>query len=110
LSGGQQQRVFIARALATEPEIIFLDEPTTGIDQKTQNGFYSLLRKLNRELHLTLVLISHDIDMIAREAKHVACINRTLVCYGLPAEFLKYNSATDIFSGGVKIIAHKHDH
>jgi zinc transport system ATP-binding protein len=89
LSGGQQQRVFIARALATEPEVIFLDEPTVGVDVKTQKQFYKLLRKLNKELSLTLVLISHELDVVAHEATELVYINRTLEYYGDPNEFLK---------------------
>lgn len=89
LSGGQQQRVFIARALVTEPEIIFLDEPTVGVDVKTQQQFYSLLRKLNRELKLTLVLVSHELDVVAHESTELGYINRTLEYYGNPEEFLK---------------------
>lgn len=89
LSGGQRQRVFIARALASEPEIIFLDEPTVGVDIKTQKQFYKLLRKLNRELSLTLVLVSHELDVVAHEATEIGYINRSLVYYGEPEEFLK---------------------
>ncbi len=89
LSGGQQQRVFIARALASEPEIIFLDEPTVGVDVKTQKQFYSLLRKLNKELDLTLVLVSHELDIVAHESTELGYINRTLEYYGNPEEFLK---------------------
>ena len=89
LSGGQQQRVFIARALASQPEIIFLDEPTVGVDVKTQKQFYTLLRKLNKELSLTLILISHELDVVAHEATELAYINRTLEYYGEPDEFLK---------------------
>ena len=87
LSGGQQQRVFIARALAAQPTIIFLDEPTVGIDEKSAEEFYALLRTLNQELHLTLVLVSHDIDIVLREVIHVACLNRKLLFYGTPKEF-----------------------
>ena len=68
LSGGQQQRIFIARALVSEPEVVFLDEPTVGVDIKTQKQFYNLLRKLNRELDLTLVLVSHELDVVAHES------------------------------------------
>ncbi|HVZ67247.1 MAG TPA: metal ABC transporter ATP-binding protein [Patescibacteria group bacterium] len=89
LSGGQQQRVFIARALATEPKAIFLDEPTVGVDVKTQKQFYSLLRKLNTELDLTLVLVSHELDVVAHEATEIGYINRTMDYYGEPNEFLK---------------------
>lgn len=89
LSGGQQQRVFIARALASEPEVIFLDEPTVGVDVKTQKQFYTLLRKLNKELDLTLVLVSHELDVVAHESTELGYINRTLEYYGNPDEFLK---------------------
>ena len=89
LSGGQQQRVFIARALVVEPEVIFLDEPTVGVDVKTQQQFYALLRKLNGELDLTLVLVSHELDVIAHESTELGYINRTLEYYGNPETFLK---------------------
>lgn len=89
LSGGQQQRVFIARALASEPEVVFLDEPTVGVDVKTQKQFYALLRKLNKELDLTLVLVTHELDVVAHQASELGYINRTLEYYGDPEEFLK---------------------
>jgi len=89
LSGGQQQRVFIARALVSEPEVIFLDEPTTGVDMKTQQQFYSLLRKLNRELSLTLVLVSHELEVVAHESTEFGYINRTLEYYGDPKPFVE---------------------
>jgi len=89
LSGGQQQRVFIARALAGQPEIVVLDEPTVGVDEKTQKQFYSLMQKLNTELDLTLILVTHELDIIAREATEIAYINRTLVYHGVPEEFMK---------------------
>ncbi|MDE1970600.1 MAG: metal ABC transporter ATP-binding protein [Patescibacteria group bacterium] len=87
LSGGQQQRVFIARALAGQPEIIFLDEPTTGIDEVTRNEFYALLKHLNTEFGLTLVLVSHDLEKVAEEASHIVVIDRTVMWAGSPQEF-----------------------
>jgi len=88
LSGGQQQRVFIARALAGQPEVIILDEPTVGVDVKTQKQFYTLLQKLNTELHLTLVLVSHELDIVGHEATEIAYINRELIYHGVPKKFL----------------------
>ncbi|MCP5054100.1 MAG: ABC transporter ATP-binding protein, partial [bacterium] len=58
LSGGQKQRVFIARALVTDPDILFLDEPTAGIDTKGQNEFYAILKELNHKI--TIIVVSHD--------------------------------------------------
>lgn len=89
LSGGQQQRVFIARAIVSQPEVIFLDEPTTGIDRQAQDDFYVLLRKLSGELGLTLVLISHDIKRVTDEVMHIAWIDRTLESYSSPEEYLR---------------------
>lgn len=108
LSGGQQQRVFIARALATQPEIIFLDEPTVGVDAKTQEEFYSLLRKLNQKLDLTLILVSHDINVIAHEATELACVNRTLIYDSNPKEFIKNDGLRKLYGDQVKFIMHNH--
>ncbi len=108
LSAGQQQRVFIARALATEPKIIFLDEPTVGVDVATQEQFYRLLEKLNQTLGLTLVLVSHDIDVIANEATELACINQTLVYHGSPKEFVKGEYLQQLYGKNLKFILHDH--
>lgn len=78
LSTGQQQRVFIARALVSNPEVIFLDEPTTGVDEATQKEFYELLRTLNRTHNVTLVFISHDIHALQQEATEIATVNKTV--------------------------------
>lgn len=108
LSGGQQQRVFIARALASRPSVIFLDEPTVGIDLQTQEDFYSLLKKLNREMGLTLVLVSHDIDVIANEANSIACINQTLIYHGEPEEFVKGEYFEKLYGKNIRQILHGH--
>ena len=97
LSGGQQQRVFIARALAGEPEIMILDEPTSGLDAKTQEQFYPLLRKLNQEFGITLIISSHDLESIEREATELICINRTLVYCGLPKEFRAHENFAQLY-------------
>ncbi|MBI5044862.1 MAG: metal ABC transporter ATP-binding protein [Candidatus Levybacteria bacterium] len=103
LSGGQQQRVFIARALASEPEAIFLDEPTVGVDVKTQKQFYELLRSLNQKLDLTLVLVTHELDIAAHEATELGYINRTLEYYGEPKEFLKGDYFHELIGkGGIR--------
>ena len=108
LSAGQQQRVFIARALAGQPEIIFLDEPTTGVDKRSRDDFYRLLQKLNKELHITLVLITHDVERILKEAMHIACIDHRLVCHSSPEEFLRDNPSLNLYGQEVRIIEHHH--
>ncbi|MBI4039111.1 metal ABC transporter ATP-binding protein [Candidatus Daviesbacteria bacterium] len=90
LSGGQQQRVFIARALVSQPEVIFLDEPTVGVDIETRNQFFTLLEVLNKKLALTLVLITHDMDIILHHGVlEVAFMNKKVLFYGRPADLLK---------------------
>ncbi|HHV46078.1 MAG TPA: ABC transporter ATP-binding protein [Tissierellia bacterium] len=74
LSGGQKQRVFIARALVNNPEILFMDEPLVGVDLESQNKFYNLLDKLNREYNITLVMVSHDIGVISQKVNRVFCL------------------------------------
>lgn len=91
LSGGQQQRVFIARALASEPEIIVLDEPTAGVDEKTHKQFYDLLKKLNKELKLTLILVTHDMNIVSHEASEIVCINKTAIYDRNPKMFIQKN-------------------
>ena len=98
LSGGQQQRVFIARALAGNPEIIFLDEPTVGVERKVRDEFYALLRKLNDELDLTVVLVTHDIENVAHESMHIACIDRTLF----------FHESVDAYFKSTHAVAHPH--
>ena len=80
LSGGQKQRVLIARALVTDPDILFLDEPTASIDTKGQNEFYALLKELNHKI--TIIVVSHDLMVISRSVKSVACVNQRLHYHG----------------------------
>lgn len=108
LSGGQQQRVFIARALSAEPEILFLDEPTVGVDVKNQEEFYELLKKLNKEMGLTLVFVSHDIDVVTHEATKLACVNQILIYHGVPKEFIKGDYLQKLYGENLRMILHDH--
>ena len=77
LSGGQRQRVFNARALATEPEILFLDEPTASVDRDFRTDLYDMLRELNKEV--TIVVITHDIGVVSRYMRSIACVNKHFI-------------------------------
>jgi len=110
LSGGQQQRVFIARALVSDPETIFLDEPTSGVDNASTEIFYKLLKKLNTQLNITLVLVSHDIDIVTKEVTEIAAINQKLIFYGSSHEFVKEEHLQKVYVPGVKFIEHHHHH
>jgi len=108
LSAGQQQRVFIARALATHPDLLVLDEPTVGVDVEAQEQFYSLLRRLNREMGTTLVLVSHDVSVIAQEVNRLACLNRTLVFHGDPEEAMRCGAIARMYRPESLVVTHRH--
>ncbi len=108
LSGGQQQRIFIARALVTSPRILFLDEPTTGVDAETQTSFYDLLDLLNEEEGITIVLVTHDIGIVNKHVSQVACLNQRLVYHGSHADFCRSEVFRDMVTRGDHLIAHEH--
>jgi zinc transport system ATP-binding protein len=108
LSAGQQQRVLIARALVTAPELLILDEPTGGVDPEAQSSFYGLLRHLNREQGVTLVLVSHDIAVVAHEVTKLACLNRRLVYHGPPANFMSQAALATLYGPSVRLVSHEH--
>jgi zinc transport system ATP-binding protein len=104
LSGGQRQRVYIARALAAQPKILLLDEPTSSVDPQVSNSIYELLRRLNEQV--TILLISHDMGAISAYVKTVGCLNRRLFYHGgqeITAEMLElaYQCPIDLIAHGV---------
>ncbi|MDA0988894.1 MAG: metal ABC transporter ATP-binding protein [Chloroflexi bacterium] len=111
LSVGQQQRILIARALVREPELLILDEPLAGIDAAGQEQFHTLLRRLNGELGMTILLVSHDIGAVMREATSVACINRSLVFHG-PTHTLTQRELAELYGFPVDVLMHDalHEH
>jgi ABC-type Mn2+/Zn2+ transport system ATPase subunit len=88
LSGGQTQRLLIAWAMLQQPGVLLLDEPTAGVDAGFEDTIYSLIRRVQTERGTTILLISHDLSVIYRYAQKVLCINKSIVCQGLPVEAL----------------------
>ncbi len=111
LSVGQQQRVLLARALVRQPELIVLDEPAAGIDVSGEEQLYALLRDFNRERNITIVLVSHDIGAMMREASTLACLNRTLVRHG-PSHELTSAEIAMLYGVPVDVLIHDalHEH
>jgi zinc transport system ATP-binding protein len=104
LSGGQRQRVTIARALATEPKILLLDEPTSSVDSRSSSQLYDLLADLNQSI--SILLISHDLTAISTYVKTIGCVNRRLVYNGqkeITAEMLSsaYECPVDLVAHGL---------
>ncbi len=106
LSGGQRQRVFIARALAQEAKILILDEPLTGVDEPSQRRFYEFLQKLHREFQITILFVTHDLDVIAEEVESVLCLNRELICHHSATELLKSSDLEKLYGRHVKFHQH----
>lgn len=84
LSGGQMQRALIARSLAAKPKLLLLDEPTTGIDRSGQQRFVDFLKEIQRELALTVVLVSHDLRAVSAISDRIACLNVTVHYHDVP--------------------------
>ena len=90
LSGGMVKRVALARALALEPELLLLDEPTAGLDPDRSDSFVKLIRSLSAELGLTVVLVTHDLDTLAALATQIAVLaEQRIVAYGSMQEIMK---------------------
>jgi zinc transport system ATP-binding protein len=106
LSGGQKQRVFIARGLVNNPDLLILDEPTTGIDAKNQYAFYQLLYDLKNELNLTIIMVSHDISMISKHVNKVTYVNRGVHMHGEPDDVLSDEETCEVCGLDIDRIFH----
>lgn len=107
LSGGQLQRVVIALNLLRKPEILFLDEPATGVDIEGESRFYDTIERLREEHHLTVVLVSHDLSVVTRYASQVLCINRRLLCFGPPAKALDAEMIRLVYGQDTTLYTHR---
>ena len=112
MSGGQQQRAFIARAIVSNPKLLILDEPTVGVDARTVQSFYDMLLSLNKDLGITLILVTHDIGTISDKVSHVACINKHLHFHGNSKEFesLQDDEMSDFYGHSLHVLSHDHSH
>lgn len=108
LSGGELQRLLIANALMGEPELLLLDEPTAGVDIAGERGFYQLVSHLNASHQLTILMVSHDLAMVARQAQKIICLNRELVCFGPPAQAITSAVLEQLYGPGGRYATHPH--
>jgi len=108
LSTGQFQRMIIAWALVDEPSVLLFDEPTSGIDIGGQETIYSLLHRFWKERNLTILLVTHDLNVVWEHAETVLCMNREKICYGPPRRVLTPDELEKIYGSGIKYYEHTH--
>jgi zinc transport system ATP-binding protein len=103
LSGGQRQRAFIARALASEADLLVLDEPTVGVDAESVEAFYNLLEGLNDE-GITILLIEHDLTAVTEHARRVVCLNREIYFDGPTEKFVESDALARTFGTAASVV------
>jgi zinc transport system ATP-binding protein len=108
LSGGELQRILIAWSMIGKPDVLLFDEPTTGIDIGGEGTIYDLLRKLQMSNTLTIILISHDLNIIYKYTDIVLCLNKKMLGYGKPDIVLTQDKLSSLYGGETEIIHHKH--
>ena len=111
LSGGQLQRVLLALAVEPQPELLLLDEPAAGIDFKDQQKFYDLIGDINARTGVTVLLVSHELTMVSRNAHHVLCLrDGRIQCQGTPGEILTPHVLSETFGTDMQQFQHYHPH
>jgi ABC-type Mn2+/Zn2+ transport system ATPase subunit len=103
LSGGQQQRAFIARALLRHPDLLLLDEPTSGVDVKTRHDIIHLLHSLNHE-GIAVVLTTHDLNAVAAHLPSLVCINHRIIAAGSPGEVLTPDVLRELYGAEMLVV------
>ncbi|GKS69084.1 zinc/manganese transport system ATP-binding protein/zinc transport system ATP-binding protein [Nitrosomonas sp. PY1] len=106
ISGGQRQRTFLARALISNPKILILDEPTSGVDIKTQHEILHLLGSLNCE-GITILLTTHDLNAVASHLPWVICFNKGVIAQGRPHDIFINEILTKTYGGDIVIVKHE---
>ena len=108
LSGGEFQRVMIAFAILGNPHVLLFDEPTTGVDVSAEETVYSLIDNLKKEKDLTIIFISHEIDVVNKYAENVLCLNKQKVCMGPPSKVMEKKTLEQLYGPDVQIHVHNH--
>ena len=111
LSGGQFQRALIAFALIGDPAVLLFDEPTASIDAPSEEQIYETIHRLQDMKKITVLIISHDLEIVNQYATKVLCLNRRQICVGIPEEIMKSKNLMELFGASKKYYHHIHgDH
>ncbi len=106
LSGGEQQKVFISRALINNPELLLLDEPQTGIDVAAQDLFFKTLSEIHKKFNLTIIIVTHDLNVVPKICDEVACVNQSLFHHSSPAEAITCPNFDKHFGSHLEVLVH----
>lgn len=107
LSGGELQKISIAWALVDSPDILFFDEPTAGIDVGSEETIYSLLRHIRDEKGITIVMISHELNVVYEHADQVICLNKKMICQGPPQRVLNPEILKKLYGEHLGVYKHQ---
>ena len=108
LSGGQMQRLLMAKAMLKEPRLLMLDEATSGVDMAAEMTFFELIEHVNEEHGVTIVLISHEVQMVYKFATQILCLNKDLVCNGRPKEAITQEVLEKLHGKNIEFQPHEH--
>jgi zinc transport system ATP-binding protein len=110
LSGGQFQKLLIALALVGRPNVLLFDEPTASLDELTEEHVYELIRSLQKDHGMTVLLVSHDLSVVYRDANMVLCLNKGSRCVGPPTEILTPEMLQELYGAPGQYYQHGHGH
>lgn len=114
LSGGQFQRVLLARALLERPDLLILDEPTTGLDQPGSAAFYTQIESVRKQLGAAVLMVSHELHVVMSASDRVVCLNGHVCCHGAPEIVASAPEYRALFGtgtqGALALYRHEHDH
>lgn len=110
LSGGELQRVLIANALLDNPNILLFDEPTAGVDVAGEETIYGLIHKLQAKADLTIIFISHELQVVNKYANNVLCLNKEKLCFGPPLQVIDKQTLAKMYGEEVHLYQHHDEH
>lgn len=110
LSMGQRQRLSVGWAILGDPNVLLFDEPTADVDILGQESIYRMITHLQKHLGMTVLIISHDLNVVYQYANVVLCLNHQKLCFGIPSEVLKTENLPELYGGDRSFYHHDHHH